>query len=123
VPEWYYLPFYAILRSVPDKLLGVVAMFAAILILFALPWLDRSKVRSGTFRPIFKQFYWVLAADVVLLGIVGAKPAEGVWLLVGRIATFYSFFHFLILLPLLSKIEKPRPLPESISQAVLAKHA
>ncbi|MGE0668451.1 MAG: cytochrome bc complex cytochrome b subunit [Sphingomonadales bacterium] len=123
VPEWYYLPFYAILRSIPDKLLGVIAMFAAILILFALPWLDRSKVRSGTFRPLFKQFFWLLVIDVILLGFVGAKPAEGVWLIVGRIATFYYFFHFLILLPLLSKVEKTRPLPESISQAVLAKHA
>ena len=123
VPEWYYLPFYAILRSIPDKLLGVIAMFAAILILFALPWLDRSKVRSGTFRPIFKQSYWLLVIDVIVLGVVGAKPAEGVWLIVGRIATAYYFFHFLILLPILSKVEKTRPLPESISQAVLAKHA
>jgi ubiquinol-cytochrome c reductase cytochrome b/c1 subunit len=98
-------------------------MFAAILILFALPWLDRCKVRSGTFRPIFKQFYWLLVIDVIVLGVVGAKPAEGVWLIVGRIATAYYFFHFLILLPILSKVEKTRPLPESISQAVLAKHA
>ncbi len=123
VPEWYYLPFYAILRSIPDKLLGVIAMFAAILILFALPWLDRSKVRSGTFRPIFKQFYWLLVIDVIALGFVGANPPEGAWLIIGRVATFYYFFHFLVLLPLLSRIEKPRPLPESISQAVLAKHA
>ncbi|MEN3974640.1 cytochrome b/b6 [Emcibacter sp. SYSU 3D8] len=123
VPEWYYLPFYAILRSIPDKLMGVIAMFSAILILFALPWLDSSKVRSGTFRPIFKQFYWVLVVDVIALGFVGANPPEGYWLLIGRVATAYYFFHFLILLPVLSRIEKTRPLPESISQAVLAKHA
>ncbi len=123
VPEWYYLPFYAILRSIPDKLMGVIAMFAAILILFALPWLDKSKVRSGTFRPIFKQFYWVLVIDVIALGFVGANPPEGAWLIIGRVATAYYFFHFLILLPVLSRVEKTRPLPESISQAVLAKHA
>ncbi|MEN3953022.1 cytochrome b/b6 [Iodidimonas sp. SYSU 1G8] len=123
VPEWYFLPFYAILRSVPDKLLGVIAMFAAILVLFALPWLDKHKVRSGTFRPIFKQFYVLLMIDVVVLTIVGGKPAEGTWVLVGRIATIYYFAHFLIILPILSRIEKARPLPESISQAVLTKHA
>jgi quinol-cytochrome oxidoreductase complex cytochrome b subunit len=123
VPEWYFLPFYAILRSIPDKLLGVIAMFASILILFALPWLDRHKVRSGSFRPIFKQFYVLLIVDVIVLTIVGAKPAEGIWIHIGRVATAWYFIHFLVVLPVLSRVEKARPLPESISQAVLAKHA
>jgi ubiquinol-cytochrome c reductase cytochrome b subunit len=122
VPEWYFLPFYAILRSIPNKLLGVIAMFAAILILFVLPWLDKHKVRSGAFRPIFKQFFVLLVIDVIVLGFVGANPPEGAWLIIGRIATAYYFIHFLIVLPVLSRVEKARPLPESISQAVLAKH-
>ena len=77
VPEWYFLPFYAILRAIPDKLGGVVAMFGSILILFFLPWLDTSRVRSGTYRPIFKQFFWVFAIVCVALGYLGSKPAEG----------------------------------------------
>ena len=68
VPEWYLLPFYAILRSVPDKLMGVIAMLSAILILAALPWLDTSKIRSAVFRPLYKQFYWILVIDVLILG-------------------------------------------------------
>src|SRR5882672_4142906 len=75
VPEWYFLPFYAILRAVPNKLFGVILMFGSILILFVLPWLDTSKVRSATFRPVFKWFVFVLLIDCVALGIVGAhKP-------------------------------------------------
>ena len=96
VPEWYLLPFYAILRSIPDKLLGVVAMLSAILILAALPWLDTSKIRSAVFRPLYKQFYWILVADVLILGYVGAMPAEGLYLLVARVATAYYFLHFLL---------------------------
>ena len=87
VPEWYFLPFYAILRAVPDKLGGVLAMFGAIAVLFILPWLDRSPVRSGRFRPVFKIFFWLLLADCVLLGYIGAMPAEGLYVLVGRLAT------------------------------------
>jgi ubiquinol-cytochrome c reductase cytochrome b subunit len=121
VPEWYFLPYYAILRSIPDKLLGVIAMFGSILILFALPWLDTSKVRSATYRPIFRQFFWLLVIDTIVLGIVGANPPEGTWLIVGRIATFWYFFHFLIVLPLIGLFETPRPLPSSISDAVLSK--
>ncbi|MGB5213382.1 MAG: cytochrome b N-terminal domain-containing protein [Anderseniella sp.] len=123
VPEWYYLPFYAILRAVPDKLLGVVAMFASILVWFILPWLDTSKVRSATYRPIFKQLFWVLMIDFFILGVVGANPPEGWWITVGQIATVYYFAHFLILLPLVGLLETPRPLPSSISDAVLAKNA
>ena len=119
VPEWYFLPFYAILRAIPDKLGGVLAMFGAIAVLFVLPWLDTSKVRSCKFRPIYRQFFWVLAIDALVLGYAGAMPAEGIWLLIARIGTTYYFFHFLILLPLLGKLERPLPLPASISEPVL----
>ena len=118
VPEWYFLPFYAILRSVPDKLGGVLLMFGSIAVLFVLPWLDRSPVRSAKFRPLYKQFFWILVLDSIVLGYVGAMPAEGVYLVIGRIATAYYFIHFLILLPLLSVIERPKPLPASISKPV-----
>ena len=120
VPEWYFLPFYAILRAVPNKLGGVVLMFSSILVLFVLPWLDRSPVRSGRFRPMFRIFFWLLVLDAVVLGVVGANPPEGNWILFGRMATIWYFVHFLIVLPLLSRLERPRPLPISISQSVLA---
>ncbi|WP_029007557.1 cytochrome b [Azospirillum halopraeferens] len=119
VPEWYFLPFYAILRAIPDKLGGVIAMFGAIAVLFVLPWLDTSKVRSCKFRPIYRQFFWVLVLCCLVLGYAGAMPAEGIWLTIGRIATAYYFFHFLILLPVLGKLERPLPLPASISEPVL----
>ena len=118
VPEWYFLPFYAILRSIPDKLGGVVAMFGAIAVLFILPWLDRSPVRSGQFRPIFKIFFWVLVIDVVALTFFGGKPPEGWYVTGARIATAYYFIHFLVILPLLSVFETPRQLPKSISEPV-----
>jgi quinol-cytochrome oxidoreductase complex cytochrome b subunit len=120
VPEWYFLPFYAILRAVPDKLGGVIAMFSAIFVLFLLPWLDSSKVRSATFRPIYKKFFWIFVLNAIVLGWVGSKPAEGHYILIGRVATIYYFLHFLVLMPLLGKYEKHRPLPESISKPVLA---
>ena len=119
VPEWYLLPFYAILRSVPDKLLGVIAMFASIFVLVILPWLDPSKVKSAIFRPLYKQFYWFLVADVLILGYMGAMPAEGVYLLVARVATGYYFVHFLIILPLLGNKEKTLDIPLSITEPVL----
>ena len=119
VPEWYLLPFYAILRSVPDKLLGVVAMLSAILILAVLPWLDTSKIRSAVFRPLYRQFYWILVADVLILGYVGAMPAEGLYLLIARVATAYYFLHFLVILPILGFKEKTTPLPLSITEPVL----
>jgi ubiquinol-cytochrome c reductase cytochrome b/c1 subunit len=121
VPEWYYLPFYAILRAIPDKLLGVIAMFGSILILFVLPWLDTSRVRSGTYRPIFKQFFWVFVLVCIGLGYLGSKPAEGGYVFWARILTAYYFIHFLVILPLLGLLESPKPLPPSISDAVLAK--
>jgi len=119
VPEWYLLPFYAILRSVPDKLLGVIAMFAALFILVILPWLDTSKTRSAIFRPLYKQFYWFLVADVLILGYMGAMPAEGIYLLVARVATAYYFLHFLIILPVLGSKEKTLEVPLSITEPVL----
>ena len=139
VPEWYYLPFYAILRAIPDKLGGVIAMFASILILFALPWLDTSRVRSGTYRPIFKQFFWIFVIVCVILGFAGSGAPDNYFLsheavpadksnewhltykLVGQICTFYYFFHFIVILPLLGLLESPKPLPASISDDVLAK--
>jgi ubiquinol-cytochrome c reductase cytochrome b subunit len=120
VPEWYFLPYYAILRAIPDKLLGVIAMFASILVLFILPWLDRSPVRSGRFRSwMFKVTFWIFLADCVVLGVVGAFPPEGTWLIVGRLTTAWYFLHFLVILPVLSVVERPKPLPSSISEAVL----
>jgi ubiquinol-cytochrome c reductase cytochrome b/c1 subunit len=119
VPEWYFLPFYAILRAVPDKLGGVLAMFGAIAVLFAVPWLDTSKVRSANYRPLYRQFFWILVVASVLLGYAGSQPAEGIWLIIARVAAIYYFAHFLIILPLLGKLERPRPLPSSISEPVL----
>ncbi|MBI1328444.1 MAG: cytochrome b/b6 [Alphaproteobacteria bacterium] len=125
VPEWYYLPFYAMLRSVPDKLLGVLTMFGAIAILFFAPWLDTSKVRSARFRPLLKPAFWLLVADCLILGYVGKnKPdamllSTGIPLLwIGRIGTLYYYGYFLVLLPILGLIETPKPLPESIAKAV-----
>jgi quinol-cytochrome oxidoreductase complex cytochrome b subunit len=115
VPEWYFLPFYAILRAVPDKLGGVIAMFAAIAVLFVLPWLDRSPIRSAKFRPVYFVLFWVLLADCILLGFCGANPPEGIWVVLSRIGTVYYFAHFIILLPLLSLYERPIDLPLSIS--------
>ncbi|MDR3497616.1 MAG: cytochrome b/b6 [Parvibaculum sp.] len=133
VPEWYLLPFYAILRAVPDKLGGVLLMFSAIAVLFVLPWLDTSKVRSARFRPIYKQFFWLHLIVCIGLGWCGAQTPDLVITHVGsaesginftvthlaRILSFYYFFHFIILFPLLGLIEKPKPLPESISASVL----
>jgi ubiquinol-cytochrome c reductase cytochrome b subunit len=123
VPEWYLLPFYAILRSIPDKLGGVIAMFGAIAILFVLPWLDTSRVRSCTFRPVYKWFVFLLVADVFMLGFCGANPPEGWFVVASRLGTIYYFFHFLVLLPILGKIERPLPMPPSIADSVLKKKA
>ncbi len=120
VPEWYFLPFYAILRAVPDKLGGVLLMFGAIAILFILPWLDRSPVRSARFRPVFRIFFWLLFIDALALGYLGGKPAEGIYVTLSRVATAWYFLHFLVILPMLSIFESTRPLPKSISEPVLA---
>ena len=117
VPEWYFLPFYAILRAIPDKLGGVMAMFSAILVLFALPWLDRSPIKSGSYRPRFKLFYWLFIIDVMMLGYIGGRPAEEPYISIGQVCTLYYFIYFLVVLPYLSKHERPLELPESISSA------
>ena len=121
VPEWYFLPFYAILRAIPDKLGGVLFMFGAIMVLFILPWLDKSSVRSSQFRPLYKLFFWVLLIDCIVLGYLGAKPAEGIYVILSRIATAYYFIHFLVILPLLPRIESTKPLPVSISTPILTR--
>jgi ubiquinol-cytochrome c reductase cytochrome b/c1 subunit len=119
VPEWYFLPFYAILRAIPSKLGGVVAMFASIAILAFVPWLDTSKVRSARYRPMYKQFFWILVVCCLGLGYLGAKPAEGVYVIAARLLTAYYFIHFLVILPLLGYYEKPKNVPASIAESVL----
>lgn len=125
VPEWYFWPFYAILRAftvdfiLPAKLWGVVAMFGAIILLFFLPWLDKSPVRSGNYRPAFKKFFWLLVIDVLILGYCGGSPAEEPYVMISQLASAYYFAHFLIILPIVSKMERPLPLPNSITEAVL----
>jgi ubiquinol-cytochrome c reductase cytochrome b subunit len=94
-------------------------MFASILLLFFLPWLDKSPVRSGSYRPMFRIFFWILVADVLLLGLCGMKPAEQPWVAISQIAAAYYFAHFLIILPIVSRNEKTLPLPNSISESVL----
>ncbi len=121
VPQWYFLPFYAILRSIPNKLAGVIAMFSSVAVLFVLPWLDTSKVRSARFRPTYKWIFWLLVIDVIVLGWVGANKPEGLFVVIGRVGTFYYFFHFLVVMPLLGIFERPLPLPTSIALAVLPK--
>jgi len=133
VPEWYLLPFYAILRAVPSKIGGVLLMFGAIAVLFVLPWLDTSKVRSARFRPLFKQFFWLHLVVCFALGWCGAQMPDNVLFSVGsidftvtyfaRILAFYYFFHFLVLFPLLGLIERPKPVPESIAASVLGGNA
>ena len=110
VPEWYFLPFYAILRAVPSKLGGVVLMFGSILILFVLPWLDRSPVRSASYRPLYKIAFWVFLTNCLVLGYIGGMPAEEPYLTISRICATYYFLHFLIIVPLIAKYEKPLPI-------------
>ncbi len=129
VPEWYFLPFYAILRAITfnigpidSKLGGVLAMFGSIAVLFFLPWLDTSKVRSAVYRPWYKLFFWLFVADVVILGWLGGKPAEGTYVFMAQVATFFYFAFFLIILPVLGLVETPKRLPNSITEAVLEKN-
>jgi len=128
VPEWYLLPFYAMLRSVPQKLIGVLVLVGALVIPFLAPWLDTSKVRSCRFRPLMKQCFWLFGLDCLLLGYVGSQGADAalnlgamqlplVWL--ARIGTAYYYGYFLALMPLIGLIEKPKALPESIAKSVL----
>jgi ubiquinol-cytochrome c reductase cytochrome b/c1 subunit len=119
VPEWYFLPFYAILRAIPSKLGGVIAMFSAIVVLIFVPWLDTSRVRSAKYRPLYKWAFWLLVIACVGLGYLGAKPAEGAYVIWSRIFTVYYFAHFLLVMPILGIIETPTALPKSISASVL----
>jgi ubiquinol-cytochrome c reductase cytochrome b subunit len=134
VPEWYYWPFYAILRAftvdlsipftgivlVPAKLLGVMAMFSAILVWFFMPWLDKSPVRSADYRPMYRKFFWFgLVPAMLVLFYCGGAPAEEPYVMLSQIATLYYFAHFLIIVPVVSSIERPEPLPFSITEAVL----
>jgi quinol-cytochrome oxidoreductase complex cytochrome b subunit len=115
VPNWYLASFYAILRAVPDKLGGVVLMFGAILVLFFLPWLDRSKIKSCNYRPIYKWFMFMFFINFFVLSYVGLKPAEGLYLLIARIGLVYYFVFFLIITPFIHKIEIAKELPKSIN--------
>jgi ubiquinol-cytochrome c reductase cytochrome b subunit len=123
VPEWYFLPYYAILRAIPSKLLGVVAMFGSIAILLFVPWLDRSRVRSTKYRPLYKWFFWLFVFTCLALGYLGAKPPEGSYVFWARVFTAYYFAHFLVVMPLVGWFEKPRKLPGSITEAVLGNDA
>jgi ubiquinol-cytochrome c reductase cytochrome b subunit len=123
VPEWYFLPYYAILRGIPNKLGGVLLMLGSILMLALLPWLDTSKVRSAAYRPLYRQFFWIFVAVAIGLGYLGSKPAEGSYVIWARILTVLYFAHFLIVLPVLGLVERTRPLPASIADAVLTRKA
>jgi len=105
VPEWYFLPFYAILRSIPDKLGGVVAMGGALVILFAIPFINTSEIRSSQFRPLFRVFFWLLVVDFLILGWIGQKPVETPFIEVGQIATVFYFLFFIFLIPCLGILE------------------
>ncbi len=140
VPEWYFLPYYAILRAVPDigipftnivfiesKLAGVIGMFGSIIIMFALPWIDRCKVRSADFRPWYKPLFWIFVINACVLGYMGAQSADGsimgmANIVISRIA-LCIYFGFFVVLFFMSKKERTLPLPESIAQAVLSKNA
>jgi len=125
VPEWYYLPFYAILRAIPNELIGVVAMFASILILFAMPWLDASRIRSLRFRPLSQFFFWIFAVNGLFLGYLGQKAPDDILLAsfdvtdFSRVSLTYYFGYFLVVMPLVSRMETTKPIPTSIAAAVL----
>nr|WDA66128.1 cytochrome b [Phymatolithon calcareum] len=106
VPEWYFLPFYAILRSIPHKLGGVLAMVSAIIVLALLPWIHSTEIRSSRFRPIYRFFYYTIVSCCLLLGWIGGMPVEEPYVIIGQIASVYYFFYFLCLIPLLGSLEK-----------------
>jgi len=128
VPEWYLLPFYAMLRAIPNKLMGVIVLFSAIIVLAFIPWLDTSRVRSSRFRPLMKQFFWVFVVDCLVLGYCGSQSVDAslhlggidvalVW--IARIGTAYYYAFFWVIMPVIGLIETPRPLPDSIAKSVL----
>jgi ubiquinol-cytochrome c reductase cytochrome b subunit len=106
VPEWYFLPFYAILRSIPDKLGGVLAMVGAILVWLLLPIINTSEIRSSKFRPIFAFAYWFLVSDFLILGWIGQKPVESPYVEIGMVATFFYFLFFIVLIPAIGLLEQ-----------------
>lgn len=106
VPEWYFLPFYAILRSIPHKLGGVIVMISSIIILALLPWIHSTEIRSSRFRPVYRFFYWIMFTCCIVLGWIGGMPVEEPYILIGQIATFFYFFYFIFFLTLLGKLEK-----------------
>jgi len=106
VPEWYFLPFYAILRTMPTKIGGVLTMFGAIVILMLLPWIDKAIYQNAKTRPLHFIFYWFLFFDFIILGWIGQQPVEFPYTLIGTFATGYYFFFFIIILPLLFELEK-----------------
>jgi ubiquinol-cytochrome c reductase cytochrome b/c1 subunit len=114
MPEWYYLPFYAILRSIPNKLLGVIALLGSIGVLAFLPWLDTSRVKSARYRPLFARFFWLFVMACIGLGWLGTKSPEGIYLILSRVLTFYYFAFFLLVLPVLGLFETTRPLPKEV---------
>ncbi|HUU24879.1 MAG TPA: cytochrome b N-terminal domain-containing protein [Methyloceanibacter sp.] len=119
VPEWYFLPFYAILRAIPNKLFGVIGLIGGIGVLFFVPWLDTSRVRSTSYRPIYKWFFWLFVINCLALGYLGSQAPDGWYLFFGRVCTIYYFGFFLVLMPILGFIERPKKLPGSITQSVL----
>src|SRR5471030_39134 len=123
VPEWYLLPFYAILRAIPNKLVGVICLFGAIALLAFLPWLDTSPVKSAKYRPVFRVFFWVFVLVCLGLGWLGSQEVSDNTTLAARLLAFCYFAFFLIVLPLLGLFEKTKPLPASIADSVLAKGA
>jgi len=105
VPEWYFLPYYAILRSIPNKLGGVLAMIGAILILLVIPIINTSFIRSSFFRPFYLHFFWLTFLNFLFLGWIGQAPVEDPFILIGQIATSYYFLFFSFLIPFLGMFE------------------
>ena len=140
VPEWYFLPFYAILRAftadvwvvqlasfvtggiIDAKFFGVLAMFGSIFVILLAPWLDTSLIRSGRYRPMFRWWFVLLVLDFVVLTWAGGRPAEGFYAVISLIGAAYWFGYFLIILPLLGLLEQPLPRPETIEADFNAKH-
>lgn len=114
VPEWYFLPFYAMLRAVPSKLVGVIVMFFSMISWFGLPFLDKSPVKSGRYRPMFKVFFWLFIADFIFLGWLGSQEVREPFITLSRLSTAYYFAYFFVVLPLLSKYERPSSVPSSL---------
>lgn len=106
VPEWYFLPFYAILRSIPHKLGGVIVMVLAIVVLALLPWIHSTEIRSSRFRPIYRYLFWIMICCCIILGWIGGMPVEEPYVMIGQIASVYYFVYFLCVLPLLGKFER-----------------